>query len=696
MIKETDASKNDERQVKNKLNLLTHKKKGKTRTMFNKDMKSWKLGAFFVISLMLVAGLFGDTAQAQTLTVTTSPTDVASQGILRSVTITYEADADINTENEIGFVLPTDWVAAYANDGNPTATTGSFGTISPAALNVMASTGTPVVIRRASSRADTLSSATTTTGASATRSKTSYIDVVYIPASGNITRGVTLSGTVTVTVPVETAAVPDISPAHGGMAEGDRVVVTYHNVRVAMLAEAATVNDMGEFEADVPITIGVTPVTTPPTINVRYRHPSAIIVTTAPSVLKPLAVAHVTVKYRVTEAVLGDNDVEIALPTGWGAAYRASSSTDDADPRGFGTVLLPKALTPTAGDPRSYAVLTTTLDLVTTAGVVGTPLDLVDGDLTLAAGVASIDSDATAPAESMQKNDVISITYYNVRVPQLDPFQLTANRDDVSYDLTVMDSIVNATTATTSYMPVAKVRPPKVSAVTVSPTSAAGGSKKNVTVIYTAKDMIYGGNTVSVELPTGWEPYYLPQDKSRTVNSFGSAALTTQPRSSSDRNSTSYVLLKSTVKSDTSATDPTTDVTPNLYFDLANARLEVTVPGMMVNGDKIEVIFYNVKVEELSDTDHKDAALVIEDSIVGSSYAKTIEVIPPKLGNVTVTHTPDAVTAEATIDLTVRYTATQVLADDSTYGRIRVELPAGWTHSEDDDEIFDRTTGRQF
>ena len=183
----------------------------------------------------------------------------------------------------------------------------------------------------------------------------------------------------------------------------------------------------------------------------------------------------------------------------------------------------------------------------------------------------------------------------------------------------------------------------------------------------------------------GWEPYFPPSDGFRTVaNSFGEKALTTEPRSSSDRNSTSYVVLSTKVKSDTSAVDTATDVTSKLDFDLSNARLTVTVPGVMVNTDYIKVVFHNVKVEELIDTDHKDATLDISDSIVDASYAKTIEVIPPKLGNVTVTHTPDAVTAEATIDLTVRYTATQVLADDNTYGRIRVELPAGWTHSEDD------------
>ena len=65
MIKETDASKDDERRVKNKLNLLTHKKKGETHTMGNQGMKSWKLGVFFVVSLMMVAGMFADTATAQ-------------------------------------------------------------------------------------------------------------------------------------------------------------------------------------------------------------------------------------------------------------------------------------------------------------------------------------------------------------------------------------------------------------------------------------------------------------------------------------------------------------------------------------------------------------------------------------------------------------------------------------------------------
>ena len=60
MIKETDASKNDERRVKNKPIPLTHKKKGETHIMGNQGMKNWKLGAFFVISLVLMVGLFAN------------------------------------------------------------------------------------------------------------------------------------------------------------------------------------------------------------------------------------------------------------------------------------------------------------------------------------------------------------------------------------------------------------------------------------------------------------------------------------------------------------------------------------------------------------------------------------------------------------------------------------------------------------
>ena len=65
MIEPKDASKCDERRVKNKLNPLTHKKKGETRTMSIQGTKHWQLGAFFVVSLMLMVGLFSSEALAQ-------------------------------------------------------------------------------------------------------------------------------------------------------------------------------------------------------------------------------------------------------------------------------------------------------------------------------------------------------------------------------------------------------------------------------------------------------------------------------------------------------------------------------------------------------------------------------------------------------------------------------------------------------
>ena len=70
----------------------------------------------------------------------------------------------------------------------------------------------------------------------------------------------------------------------------------------------------------------------------------------------------------------------------------------------------------------------------------------------------------------------------------------------------------------------------------------------------------------------------------------------------------------------------------------------------------------------------------------GSDTQSTITLSKPNLGNVVVKASP--VTAGEKVDLTIKYTATATLADsdpdgdegtdDSTYGRIRVTLPAGW------------------
>ena len=66
MIAEKDASKSDERHVKDRrnTNLLTQRKTGGKHIMGNRGMTNWKLGAFFVIALTLMAGLFSSTALA--------------------------------------------------------------------------------------------------------------------------------------------------------------------------------------------------------------------------------------------------------------------------------------------------------------------------------------------------------------------------------------------------------------------------------------------------------------------------------------------------------------------------------------------------------------------------------------------------------------------------------------------------------
>ena len=98
MIKETDASKNDERRVKNKLNPLTHKRKGETRTMYNQSTKHWQLGMFFVISLMLMVGLFANITLAHDVP-DTADTDLDDTKIGEvKITSTVTADSMVDLE----------------------------------------------------------------------------------------------------------------------------------------------------------------------------------------------------------------------------------------------------------------------------------------------------------------------------------------------------------------------------------------------------------------------------------------------------------------------------------------------------------------------------------------------------------------------------------------------------------------------
>ena len=76
--------------------------------------------------------------------------------------------------------------------------------------------------------------------------------------------------------------------------------------------------------------------------------------------------------------------------------------------------------------------------------------------------------------------------------------------------------------------------------------------------------------------------------------------------------------------------------------------------------------------------------LSADGTTTGSDSQATITLRKPNLGDVIVT--PDEVTAEDVVNLRIRYDATIDLAmpvsstdaDDATFGRVQIMLPAGW------------------
>ena len=140
MFESKDASKSDERRVKNTpySKPLTRKRKGETHTMGNRGTQ---LSVFFVISLMLIAGLFSNTAMAADgdgeitaqwathtvitaadtdgtppaaadgFTVTTTGTSLAAGSKLNALQFTYTEFTDVTDEG-----VTTDTEGADGND----------------------------------------------------------------------------------------------------------------------------------------------------------------------------------------------------------------------------------------------------------------------------------------------------------------------------------------------------------------------------------------------------------------------------------------------------------------------------------------------------------------------------------------------------------------------------------------------------
>ena len=165
MIKETDASTCDERRVKNKLNPLTHKKKGETHIMGNQGMKNWKLGTFFVISLMLMAGLFTNTAtfaQTQYGSVSVDPTEVTAEDDIK-LEVTYLFNRSVTLTGDsttIAVTFPTEWNAnTFSLVEEPPAEEGASYVIVKLNGTVLSTTGDPTDLDGGLDAANTLEAA---------------------------------------------------------------------------------------------------------------------------------------------------------------------------------------------------------------------------------------------------------------------------------------------------------------------------------------------------------------------------------------------------------------------------------------------------------------------------------------------------------------------------------------------------------
>ena len=697
MIEATDASKCDERQVKNKSNPLTHKSKGETHTMSNQGMKIWKLGAFFVVSLMLVVGVFADTAQGQSarITVTTSPRLVKAEGTLKTVTVRYvvtsagtivetvdgDTAADIDG-NAVQITLPATWGPAY-----PTTGTKEFETVA----------GVPT----------------------ADAAIKSYVVVMdSLATDPTITQVVPSTGQITVT---------------GDMRRGNSITVIYHNVMVRSFtddelkgiisgvddAETATFTmaqqDRLKMGLPVMVTDGIQvsvtnsdsnidatdDVTETGSKNIKITGPKPSIVTISDSSFKAEElISALTVTYRVTEDIALDDDsdnntITIQLPADWKAAYPPSTDTTGIGDESFGTTVLAKAPDLSAlpaGEMRSYAVLQSPYLTAADAAAAATNTlpTLAVPDFTTGTpgpGEVSLAVTGITDGTKMAAGNTITLTYYNVRVQSLTEPELAAD-DPVKTQLGVYDTKVGLqhtdTTAgaqiySLAYMSSGEitVSPPaksRVEVVTAPRVVKSEAVLKSVRVRYTTRDTVYGGNIITIQLPADWKPAYRASDSDadEATMSFGLTALSNSP--SVNANTTSYVVLKSN-RDNIGMSDGSNFV---IYQQEMNAELLITVEGMMPAGNTIEAAFYGVMVPESMDNEAVTAKFTVTDSKIspdGSAYETEtmITVAPRDKSRVLVSTTPTTVRAEAVLStVSVAYTVRDMVSNSNL---ITVELP---------------------
>ena len=110
MSKQKDASKCDDRQVKNKPKPLTNNKEGETRRMNSKSINHWKMAALIVVGLMAVVGMFAEDASSvldHGRISNPSPSTVKEQTILNNLGINYTFAAESNLKAATGGLTGT-------------------------------------------------------------------------------------------------------------------------------------------------------------------------------------------------------------------------------------------------------------------------------------------------------------------------------------------------------------------------------------------------------------------------------------------------------------------------------------------------------------------------------------------------------------------------------------------------------------
>ncbi len=657
MSKQKDASTCDERQVKNKPNRLTYKRKGETRRMSSESMKHWKVSLFFVISLALMVGLFSNTAAAQSASIRVSPPSADSEAEV-DVKVTYQVTTPIQDSNQVTIMLPAGWTSAQSDTGGTDDSFGSVVYINTAAAAITDATDSYLVVQ--------------------TRFR--FGSDATLPED-DTTAGQVAGDNVTVTAPTPTTdPVGRASVAltfEGTMGVGDAFDLTFHNVRVpkvAMDAEAQlSVTDSDNSDSAVYNSMAV--------INVNAPDPSMVEV--MPDEVDSEDIADVEVTYTAQSSIM-ENVITISLPGGWTSAQPDTGGTANS----FGTAV--RTTLPTTGrNTTSYMVakFTKTTGSDAALPVDGSDANLVNsGNFVITAPTPTTDPVGRASVRltftgTMKTGDKLVLTFHNARVPKVEEEredQVTVT-DDISADGAIYNDSAKIT-----------INPPTPSMVEVMPDDVDSDDIADVEVTYTAQSSIMG-NVITIKLPTtGWAPAYV-NTVGGTGTSFGTVARTTLP--TTGRHTTSYVVAKFTKTTGSDAaltadgTDPellTTNSGP--ITDLSGsdpAMVVLTFTGTMKTGDKLVLTFHNVKVPAVAE--ETEAQLTVTDSIDadGSEYMAdaTITINPPTPSMVDVM--PDDVDSGAIEDVIVTYTAQSPIPSNV----VVITLPEDWGPANGDFDI---------